>query len=50
MNTKGYEPKLQKTSIQVRFEIMCKLLGKFKEKRELDICEAFAAKLKAGFY
>nr|WP_279221820.1 DEAD/DEAH box helicase family protein [Clostridium sp. JN-1] len=47
MHTKGYEPKPQKTSIQVRFETMCRLLKKFKEKRELDICEVFASKLKA---
>lgn len=47
MHPKGYEPKPQKTSLQVRFEITCKLLEKYKAKRNLDICEAFAAKLKA---
>ncbi|MEL7598030.1 MAG: type I restriction-modification enzyme R subunit C-terminal domain-containing protein, partial [Clostridiaceae bacterium] len=50
MNPKGYEPKPQKTSLQVRFEMMCKLLDKFKEKREYDICEEFASKLKADIY
>lgn len=47
MHVKGYEPKLQKTSIQVRFEIMCRLLEKFREIRKMDICTVFAAKLKA---
>lgn len=50
MNPKGYEPKPQKTSLQVRFEMTCKLLEKFKEKREEDICEEFASKLKADIY
>lgn len=47
IHAKGHEPKPQKTSIQKRFQIMCSLLEKFKEKGELDICKAFAAKLKA---
>lgn len=46
MHAKGYEPKPQKTSVQLRFEIMCSLLEIFKQKGELNICEAFAAKLK----
>ncbi|MFT5876088.1 MAG: type I restriction enzyme R subunit [Clostridium sp.] len=43
----GYEPKPQKTSIQVRFEIMCKLLEKYREKTDNQKCEDFIKKIKA---
>jgi type I restriction enzyme R subunit len=47
MHPKGFEPKPQKTSMQVRFELMCDLLSKFKAKKETDICNEFIVKLKA---
>ncbi|APC38881.1 type I restriction endonuclease subunit R [Clostridium estertheticum] len=47
MNPKGFEPKPQKTSLQVRFEIMCKLLEKYKIQNEINICNDFVEKLKA---
>lgn len=46
MNPKGYEPKPQKTSLQFRFETMCKLMEMFKDKKEDDICEEFKNKIK----
>lgn len=47
MNPKGFEPKHQKTSLQVRFELMCKLLETYKIKNETDICNDFIEKIKA---
>lgn len=47
MNPKGFIPKPQKTSMQVRFELMCKLLEIYKVKNEEDICNDFVVKLKA---
>ncbi|MGH4049959.1 MAG: DEAD/DEAH box helicase family protein [Clostridium sp.] len=47
MNPKGFVPKPQKTSLQVRFEIMCKLLEKYKNQNETNICSDFVVKLKA---
>ena len=46
MNPKGFIPKPQKTSMQVRFELMCKLLETYKAKRETDICDQFVEKIK----
>lgn len=46
MNPKGFIPKPQKTSMQVRFELMCKLLEIYKSKNEETICSDFAEKLK----
>lgn len=46
MNPKGYTPKPQKTSMQVRFELMCKLLETYKGKRKADICNDLVQKLK----
>ncbi|MBU3193724.1 DEAD/DEAH box helicase family protein [Clostridium algidicarnis] len=46
MNPKGFVPKPQKTSMQVRFEIMCKLLETYKAKNETSICNDFIEKLK----
>lgn len=45
MNPKGFVPKLQKTSMQVRFELMCRLLEIYKNKDE-DILNNFIEKLK----
>lgn len=47
MNSKGFIPKQQKTSMQVRFELMCKLLEIYKPKNKMDICNDFIEKLKA---
>lgn len=47
MNPKGFIPKPQKTSMQVRFELMCKLLEIYKAKSEDNICNDFVVKLKA---
>ena len=47
MNPKGFVPKPQKTSMQVRFELECKLLELYKEKRQGDIIEDFVKKLKS---
>ncbi len=47
MNPKGFIPKPQKTSMQVRFELMCKLLEIYKEKNKEEICKDFIEKLKA---
>ncbi len=47
MNPKGFIPKPQKTSMQVRFELECKLLELYKEKRQGDIIEDFVKKLKS---
>ena len=47
MNPKGFVPKLQKTSMQVRFELECKLLELYKEKRQGDIIEDIVKKLKS---
>ncbi|NFM15851.1 DEAD/DEAH box helicase [Clostridium sporogenes] len=47
MNPKGFIPKPQKTSMQVRFELMCKLLELYKSKNKEDICKDFLEKLKA---
>jgi type I restriction enzyme R subunit len=46
MNPKGFVPKPQKTSMQVRFELMCKLLETYKAKNETSICNDFIEKLK----
>ncbi|MDB2158986.1 DEAD/DEAH box helicase family protein [Clostridium butyricum] len=46
MHPKGFVPKPQKTSMQVRFELECKLLELYKEKRQRDIIEDFVKKLK----
>ncbi|WP_102401255.1 DEAD/DEAH box helicase family protein [Haloimpatiens massiliensis] len=48
MNPKGFVPKPQKTSIQVRFELMCKLLEIYKSKDKESICSDFVTKLKAN--
>lgn len=50
MNPKGFIPKPQKTSMQVRFELMCKLLEIYKAKNENNICNEFAEKLKKDIY
>ena len=47
MNQKGFIPKPQKTSMQVRFEQMCRLLEIYKSKNKYDICKNFVEKLKA---
>lgn len=47
MNPKGFVPSPQKTSMQVRFELMCKLLEVYKSKNKVDICNTFIEKLKA---
>lgn len=47
MNPKGFVPKPQKTSLQVRFELMCKLLEEYKKAKEEAIYTDFAEKLKA---
>ncbi|MTK12923.1 MAG: DEAD/DEAH box helicase [Clostridiaceae bacterium] len=47
MNPKGFIPKPQKTSMQVRFELMCKLLETYKAKNKEDICKDFVEKLKS---
>lgn len=47
MNPKGFVPKPQKTSMQVRFELMCSLIDKFKEERETEIIDDFVSKLRA---
>lgn len=47
MNPKGFVPKPQKTSMQVRFELMCKLLETYKSKNQESICSDFVEKLKA---
>lgn len=47
MNPKGFIPRPQKTSMQVRFESMCKLLETYKSKNEDNICNEFIKKLKA---
>ncbi|KOA19526.1 type-1 restriction enzyme R protein [Clostridium homopropionicum DSM 5847] len=47
MNQNGFIPKLQKTSMQVRFELMCKLLEIYKSKNKVDICNDFIEKLKS---
>lgn len=46
MNPKGFIPKPQKTSMQVRFELMCKLLDIYKAKNKEDIWKDFIGKLK----
>lgn len=46
MNPKGFVPKPQKTSIQVRFELECKLLELYKEKAQRDVVNDFVKKLK----
>lgn len=46
MNPKGFIPRPQKTSMQVRFESMCKLLETYKSKNEDNICNEFIKKLK----
>ncbi|WP_129595936.1 DEAD/DEAH box helicase family protein [Anaerophilus nitritogenes] len=46
MNPKGFIPKLQKTSMQVRFESLCKLLETYKLKNKENICNDFVEKLK----
>lgn len=45
MNPKGFVPKPQKTSLQVRFGLMCKLLEVYKGKGNLEICKEFVEKL-----
>lgn len=47
MNPKGFVPKPQKTSMQVRFEVMCKLLEVYKSKKEVAIVSDFIEKLKS---
>ena len=47
MHSKGFIPKLQKTSMQVRFELMCNLLEIYKSKNKMDICNDFIEKLKS---
>ncbi|STA93521.1 DEAD/DEAH box helicase family protein [Clostridium cochlearium] len=47
MNPKGFVPKLQKTSMQVRFELMCNLLEIYKSKNKESICNDFVEKLKS---
>ncbi|URZ18335.1 DEAD/DEAH box helicase family protein [Clostridium felsineum] len=46
MKPKGFVPKHQKTSIQVRFEIMCRFLEIYKKKNKDSICSEFIEKLK----
>ncbi|WP_125153445.1 DEAD/DEAH box helicase family protein [Clostridium rectalis] len=46
MNPKGFIPKPQKTSMQVRFELMCNLLKIYKSMDREDICKDFVEKLK----
>ncbi|BCN31861.1 type I restriction endonuclease subunit R [Anaeromicropila herbilytica] len=45
MNPKGFVPSAQKTTMQVRFEMMCKLLETYKEKGQSEICNEFSKKL-----
>lgn len=47
MNPKGFVPKPQKTSMQVRFELMCNLLEIYKSKNKESICNDFVEKLKS---
>lgn len=47
MNPEGFVPKPQKTSMQVRFELMCKLLEEYKKENEIVICNDFADKIKS---
>ncbi|WP_099346788.1 DEAD/DEAH box helicase family protein [Clostridium tertium] len=47
MNPKGFVPRPQKTSMQVRFELECKLLELYKEKGESVIAREFVTKLKS---
>lgn len=46
INPKGFVPRPQKTSTQVRFELMCKLLETYKTKNKENICKEFADKIK----
>lgn len=46
MNPKGFIPKPQKTSMQVRFELECKLLELYKEKGQSNIISDFVSKIK----
>ena len=47
MNPEGFVPKPQKTSMQVRFELMCNLLEEYKKENEIVICNDFADKIKS---
>lgn len=46
MNPKGFVPRPQKTSMQVRFELECKLLELYKEKEQSNIISDFISKIK----
>ena len=47
INPEGFVPKPQKTSLQVRFELMCNLLEEYKKAKEEAIYNDFSEKLKA---
>ncbi|AJA48915.1 type I restriction enzyme EcoAI R protein [Clostridium pasteurianum DSM 525 = ATCC 6013] len=47
MNPKGFVPRPQKTSMQVRFELMCRLLEIYKSKNNTGICNDFIERLKS---
>lgn len=47
MKPAGFIPKPQKTAMQIRFELMCKLLEEYKKENEVAIYNDFAEKLKA---
>ena len=47
MNPKGFVPRPQKTSMQVRFELECKLLELYKEKGQSNIISNFISKIKS---
>lgn len=47
MNPKGFVPRPQKTSMQVRFELECKLLELYKEKGQSNIISDFVSKIKS---
>ena len=47
MNPKGFVPRPQKTSMQVRFELECKLLELYKKKGQSNIISDFVSKIKS---
>lgn len=47
MNPKGFTPKVQKCSWQVRFELMCKLLRCYKNDEKEDICNDFTVRIRS---
>lgn len=47
INPKGFVPRPQKTSMQVRFELECKLLELYKERGQSVIISDFVAKIKS---